>query len=1164
MYYMNQSTGEITENWPLKDASENGPPSPGSSVGRASGLFMSMDASEESKLGNGMESQGDGIRGTTNQQPHQHEELDILAIVVEMETTLKEMIRQVQERKDQKEDDELLEMKQQQHHPQIADFSLKILEEVQEKLSKLIEHEDERTASSDNLINMESLLKTAHKTANFEGPQANGFRAKLVKFVDQDISEEDFQEVTEENAQKMRRLRFVKDFQTTFHARQDLKSEDVDSSSLPLDLFLPRYFSNTPIFSGVENIPLMTVVRLPATHFEVVDNKLMVKPNDNPDEIVSKLVSTVVGRGTVKKGITIDGPADFVLKVKGSEDFFYGKEPFINYNYMRNCMNKQIQLDLMLVPKTEALEDARSFLLKEGAWNEWNLYLEKVQSLPKNKTSNFLEYSEIHKKPLKVQLIRSTFGNIDVKQLPGIHFIPEDKLKEMFITTLYVHGINHIFNSPIHSFPTTVASTTDWNLSVAPILSPRQPTTVTYEHLPRETRLVFVLCVATTENKKYPVAITEIQLIDQQGRLVQGRVELPFVPLSKDVIRSTRETKLDPWDFVFRSNFGCATVHGRHHRDPSLDYFGKVIVEFDDFKGDVLRLEAESEFNLYHSMRTSSTRLADVSMAKMPKEAQNLISQVCSRSLIGNLAVEEKEALWIARNNLVDKPEALIKFLMSTDWTDSDRRYEAYKLLKSWKYPRNLPEVLELLGPEVADSYARDFAVGLLHHFDAFQIRDVLPQLVQAIKHEPYAFSSLGMFLLMKSVTDPIIIGNEFFWYLKWEMMRPFSGEKFGLLLEALMCLTGPYALEYGKQSIVINRLERIGEVVISSKNRGLPKRDILKLFRGQLENLNNRLFAKVQFWRNPLNPTMILGPLDSTQCRYFSSKMAPLLLVFENRDEQAPFTSLILKVGDDVRQDILTLQLLRLFELSWRAQNIDLKLSPYAVLATGVSSQGKGVGLIEAVGKAETTSRIHWEYGGRFGALHRETLCRYLEHFNTTPQAYENAVELFMRSTAGYCVATFVLGIGDRHNGNIMIKEDGHLFHIDFGHILGNFKSKAGINRERSRFVFTPEMAYIIARKNKNYKKDSNYKKFVQFCVMSFQVLRESSRSWVALVRLLTPAGIPELRRLDDITYLYDRLMETVLPSEATKLLEAEIEKALNTKWRLFDNLVHTWVHES
>ena len=43
-----------------------------------------------------------------------------------------------------------------------------------------------------------------------------------------------------------------------------------------------------------------------------------------------------------------------------------------------------------------------------------------------------------------------------------------------------------------------------------------------------------------------------------------------------------------------------------------------------------------------------------------------------------------------------------------------------------------------------------------------------------------------------------------------------------------------------------------------------------------------------------------------------------------------------------------------------------------------------------------------------------------------------------FMLSLAGYCVMSCVLGLGNRHFGNIMLRGSGEIFHIDFDLFLG------------------------------------------------------------------------------------------------------------------------------
>ena len=81
------------------------------------------------------------------------------------------------------------------------------------------------------------------------------------------------------------------------------------------------------------------------------------------------------------------------------------------------------------------------------------------------------------------------------------------------------------------------------------------------------------------------------------------------------------------------------------------------------------------------------------------------------------------------------------------------------------------------------------------------------------------------------------------------------------------------------------------------------------------------------------------------------------------------------------------------------------------------------------------------------------------------SPCSLAMAMDEFSRSCAGYSVATYVLGVADRHSDNIMLKKNGQFFHIDFGHILGHFKSKLGVKRERVPFVLTTDFVYVIKR---------------------------------------------------------------------------------------------------
>ncbi|NXP93497.1 P3C2B kinase, partial [Passerina amoena] len=277
---------------------------------------------------------------------------------------------------------------------------------------------------------------------------------------------------------------------------------------------------------------------------------------------------------------------------------------------------------------------------------------------------------------------------------------------------------------------------------------------------------------------------------------------------------------------------------------------------------------------------------------------------------------------------------------------------------------------------------------------------------------------------------------------------------------------------------------------------------------------------------RLPLSPSLLVKGIVPRDCSYFNSNAVPLKLSFQNVDPLGENIRVIFKCGDDLRQDMLTLQMIRIMNKIWVQEGLDMRMVIFRCFSTG-----RGRGMVEMIPNAETLRKIQVEHGVT-GSFKDRPLADWLQKHNPEEDEYEKAVENFIYSCAGCCVATYVLGICDRHNDNIMLKTTGHMFHIDFGRFLGHAQMFGNIKRDRAPFVFTSDMAYVI---NGGDKPSSRFHDFVDLCCQAYNLIRKHTHLFLNLLGLMLSCGIPELSDLEDLKYVYDALRPQDSDADAT-----------------------------
>jgi phosphatidylinositol-4,5-bisphosphate 3-kinase len=151
--------------------------------------------------------------------------------------------------------------------------------------------------------------------------------------------------------------------------------------------------------------------------------------------------------------------------------------------------------------------------------------------------------------------------------------------------------------------------------------------------------------------------------------------------------------------------------------------------------------------------------------------------------------------------------------------------------------------------------------------------------------------------------------------------------------------------------------------------------------------------------------------------------------------------------------------------------------------------------------------------------------------------------------------VATCILGIGDRHPGNVLIQEDGHYFHVDFGHILGHFKMCAGVRRDSSTFHFTSAFRVVIDQSK------GGFDRFQNLCLEAWKILRKNADLLLNLLLLMLGSGLKELENMDRIEFVRERLF---LPACAKKANDPEKKDLFQQSARTDEDLrqrVETYV---
>ena len=539
---------------------------------------------------------------------------------------------------------------------------------------------------------------------------------------------------------------------------------------------------------------------------------------------------------------------------------------------------------------------------------------------------------------------------------------------------------------------------------------------------------------------------------------------------------------------------------------------------------------------------------------------------------------------WSYRYELLknNTPSALTKIMNSVKWGDLKSENEFIKnILLHWKtieicdilymlsrkfsvnkiYPNNEGLLNNLEGMK----HLRKFAVQKLGEHTNEELNFILLQLVQAIRYEDISVKNIDSPLvsfLIETCSKDIILASSFYWFIECEAdNEPNSGNSHknknnqNNLKDIIKIFEKIKDKFYSNlkenhpdiEELINNEIKFKSELVeISAALTKVSKVENKKKELRNIIDTTKKDIMQDEYNYLPIDPHIKIKGTLTQQCSVFKSAKCPVKYTFKvdkdsqqyNPHEDKEHISMMFKYGDDLRQDQLILQMINYMDSLLKKVHLNYEFTTYKVLATSKSD-----GFVEFVPDSKTIFDILKKYNNVISSYYKEIA-------NNDKKTLDKYLSSYINSCAGYCVVTYILGIGDRHLENLMIDNRGRLFHIDFGFILGKDPKPAP-----PPIKLCQEMVECMGGKG-----SKGYEEFKQKCVNAYWVLRENARVIVNMFYLMIDSGIPELNDIEMLNKLHEKFVPGYSKQEASNSFLTNLDESVNALMPVLMEKIHAW----